>query len=283
MNAPTITRRGAFAAPLALAPIATFAETTRGELPAAFARWRASEIAWNEAAEEVARMPGPPAEAEAWSDALYDAAGLAHDALSRLTPASPIETGMLALAALRGKAGDAGLPGMPSDPLAWRPAHFAFRQGDGDLDAIAFRCLWGVVSSSGVLALSDRPAEPPEPPAPDPIFAAFAKWRDAYNSYADACAVYDGEEDPTFTAAAEAESVAAVRLAQTMPTTAAGLPLFFRSLLLATQDAKRGTLPNIAHATADDFVMSGAWADDRDRLAWATALRLSDSMAWGRM
>lgn len=283
MTGPKITRRWAFAAPLALSPLVARAEPSSGKVPAAFARWRAAEIAWNEAAEEVGRMPGPPAEAEAWSDALYEAAGKAHNALSRLSPTAPIETGMLALATLRGLAGDAGLPGMPSDPLAWRPVHFAFRQGDGDLEACAFRSLWGIITSSGVLVLSDQPAEPPEPPAPDPIFAAFAEWRDAYNSYADACAVYDGEEDPTFTAAAEAESVAAVRLAQTMPTTAAGLPLFFRSLLLATQDAKRGTLPNIAHATADDFVMSGAWADDRDRLAWATALRLADSMARGRV
>lgn len=283
MTRANITRRGAFAAPLALAAIpANAAQVGKisDDMRAAFARWRFAEIAWNDAAEKVGQMLAPNREAERLSDLLYHAAGEAHDALSRLPATSLPEAGMHALAGLRSIAGEFGRPGMPSDPLEWTPAHFSFAPDDADVEAAGFRSLWAIVSASCIRSLADGlTGETPEP-VPDPIFAAFDQWRDARAAYARAIAE-NGDEGPEAHAAAEAEEQAAVALAQTMPTTPAGVPVFVRALLFCVLDAKGDAYARPEAAEAGDFIMPGGWLDGRDRLALATALRFADDMARG--
>lgn len=149
MTGPTITRRGAFALPLAFGlPLAAGAGGSDPVIPA-FARWRAAERAWRNAprdtiAEEQANQP------------LYDAAAEAFDALCACQPITPEGVALLARGMLRACGPDFEPlgDGAPRDPMNWRPEHFRPEPGDLTLEANAVRALWGVIAAAEALSRS---------------------------------------------------------------------------------------------------------------------------------
>ncbi len=126
---------------------------------------------------------------------------------------------------------------------------------------------------AGAAALPLLPAAALAAPA-DPAVEAYRTWRAAFAAYLASCTGDIADDDPVMNAAQDAEGRAADLLADTVPTTVAGL-----AAQLTFAHYAFGEVSNDSEWFDLDAYHFGKWADDRDGRLIRSRLAGAERMA----